>query len=1357
MCSAQSTHSKKARIIKALSLKALSLLRRLCLSMLLLVLLVFGALVITLRYYVLPGIERYRGDIVQSMARNTGMAVTAGRLEAGWHGLRPYIDVKDLRFSDRDGGQAGLVLPGLHASLSWWSLLAGEVRFADVVLEGPELKLHRAKDGLIYFNGKPLNRADPQQQGDLLPWLLQQPQLVIQDARFVWEDDLTQAEALRIDGVDLRVEKRGDSHRIGLRAEPPVALAKALELRGLLKFNRAGDGMQVAGSLYLSATQAHLAEVRRHLPIPDVVRDATGHARAWVELDSTEPRWLKTITTDVNLVNVAAQWSSETAPLILPTLTTRLEYRKEPGGFAVVSKGLQLRTRDGMQVKPTDFSVLIASPPGQAPKGEITGDGIDLKVMSALLNYFPVGKEAREMVGRLAPRGMLQQASLVWSGTLDKPETYRVKGGFTDLGITAADNVPGVQGLSGRIEGDEKGGKFTLTGKNLALDMEQVFRAPLVLDSAQAEGSWTRQPAGLQIGLASVKLANADFAGEVKGTYQAGGKGPGIADLKVRLERVEAAKLAGYFPNRVPITRNWLERALLAGKLTDVEVDVQGDMYDFPFKDDRGGKLLVNAKAEGARLKFHEEWPAIDAIKGAFQMHGTRVTVKAQSATIYQSRVGGTEVEIDDVSSWIPMLKVKGTVAASAQDVARYLRESPLREGPGVVTNVLTFEGPGKLDLALAVPLGKRDQDGRAAPPPRVSGSYQLNGVRVQPPIGAAVTGATGTIQFAERSIASKDLRGTAHGHPLEVTLSGGGDAGITTELAGRADVLALNDYLPFRLPGEVSGSTDWKGRIAARAGKLDMAFTSDLAGVRSALPAPFAKQADQPLPLNVAFTDTGTKTEQINLQLGGVAYGRLLRRIEEGGSKGLAKGLISFGRPIGDAPLPDGLWLGGNARELNLDQWRAVMAQTGTAGDGQTGNVQATDEANRSGGLAGFDLASDRLIAYGRVLQAAKVKGRRAGDDWRVTVESTELTGDATWRPGAADGRGLVRARLSNFVLNQEQSRPNGAPIQQVPVVESDYPALDITADRFVFHGLNLGKLELRADPDGRDWRIEKLVVLGDGAQLEASGRWIKTVAPSRSEFKVKLDARNLNGLLRIFGYADAIRRGSGQLEGTLGWPGSPTDFAFNRLSGDYKIDARRGEFAKIQPGAGRLLGLISLQSIPRRFTLDFRDVFSDGFAFDRIEGTFKIEQGVMRTSDFEIAGPAAYVTMHGEISLPAETQNLKLTVIPSLGEGVSIITTLIGGPVVGLTTLLAQKLLQDPLGRAFGYQYNVTGKWDNPDVAREGRAGNERTASEKAASETAGAAKPGNEKPGNEKRRPEVNARTAPGESKNPEQKKP
>jgi uncharacterized protein YhdP len=179
-------------------------------------------------------------------------------------------------------------------------------------------------------------------------------------------------------------------------------------------------------------------------------------------------------------------------------------------------------------------------------------------------------------------------------------------------------------------------------------------------------------------------------------------------------------------------------------------------------------------------------------------------------------------------------------------------------------------------------------------------------------------------------------------------------------------------------------------------------------------------------------------------------------------------------------------------------------------------------------------------------------------------------------------------------------------------------------------------------------------------------------------------------------------MKRGTGHLEGTLAWPGQPHDFTLPSLSGSFKVRAERGQFAKLEPGAGKLLGLLSLQSLPRRAIFDFRDVFSEGFAFDTIEGNVRVARGILLTEDFSISGPSAFVTLSGEASLPQETQAITLKVVPEVGEGMALAATVLGTPVLGLSTLLLSKLLQNPLGKAVSYEYRVTGSWDNPVVTR-------------------------------------------------------
>jgi uncharacterized protein YhdP len=148
--------------------------------------------------------------------------------------------------------------------------------------------------------------------------------------------------------------------------------------------------------------------------------------------------------------------------------------------------------------------------------------------------------------------------------------------------------------------------------------------------------------------------------------------------------------------------------------------------------------------------------------------------------------------------------------------------------------------------------------------------------------------------------------------------------------------------------------------------------------------------------------------------------------------------------------------------------------------------------------------------------------------------------------------------------------------------------------------------------------------------------------------------------------------------------------------------VKAKGGQFAKLEPGAGKLLGLLSLQSLPRRVTLDFRDIFSEGFAFETIDGQVKIARGILVTDSFAINGPAAFVSLSGEVSLPRETQSINLRVVPEVGEGAAIAATVLGTPVLGLSTLLMSKLLKNPLGSMVAYEYQVTGSWDNPVVTK-------------------------------------------------------
>jgi len=179
-------------------------------------------------------------------------------------------------------------------------------------------------------------------------------------------------------------------------------------------------------------------------------------------------------------------------------------------------------------------------------------------------------------------------------------------------------------------------------------------------------------------------------------------------------------------------------------------------------------------------------------------------------------------------------------------------------------------------------------------------------------------------------------------------------------------------------------------------------------------------------------------------------------------------------------------------------------------------------------------------------------------------------------------------------------------------------------------------------------------------------------------------------------------VQRGTAKLEGSLSWNGAPYELDYPTMTGNLALEAAKGQFVKLDPGIGKLLGVMNLQSLPRRVSLDFRDVFSEGFAFDEIGGAAKIDRGSARTENFRVRGPAANIVMRGEVDLAKETQNLRVRITPQLTESVAIAGALVGGPIAGVAAYLAQKVLKDPFGQLASFEYDVTGKWSEPTVKR-------------------------------------------------------
>jgi uncharacterized protein (TIGR02099 family) len=754
-------------------------------------------------------------------------------------------------------------------------------------------------------------------------------------------------------------------------------------------------------------------------------------------------------------------------------------------------------------------------------------------------------------------------------------------------------------------------------------------------------------------------------------------------DLSGSIERARAQAVANYLPNGIAGTRDWLGRAVLAGEVRRGRFLLRGDLWHFPFRDASSGRFSVEASIDGGRLQYHPSWPTVDGVKGEIRFENTRMEIVAREAGIYSSRARSARAVIADLGASPAVLEIDGDIETTGADSTRFLRETPLVEGPGAFTREIAIEGPARLKIRFVYPLWGTD-------PLRVTGEYAFAGATASVGRNLFLTGIRGSLAFNERSVRAPELTGSMFGQPAILRLSTQPGGAVLTQLEGRLGAPVLGAFIPEAFARRMAGVTDWKARVVSGAEGTELRVESPLKGLAIGLPEPFGKRADEARSLAVTIRRLGTANEETVALLEGGVHARIGRRDNGGGQWNAA---LRFGSPVTNEPVREGLWLYGDLARFDLDAWREAVAPTGVA------PAAAAPAAME---LRGLDLRIGRLRYTGREFAAMEARLQREGGEWRGTLMSPLVAGEVAFDPR---GRGRIRARLARFSLAPATSGAAGP--EPAPSGEhEELPELDITAQRFDFRGRWLGRLEFVAKPDGEGWRIDRLEIGNDHARFASSGAWRQTAGGPLTRLDLTLEAKNLHALLDQFGYGEFVNRGAAKLEGQLVWSGYPYEFAPALLSGRFRVEASKGQFAKFEPGAGKLLGLLSLQSIPRRVTFDFRDIFSEGFAFDRIAGDVRLARGILLTQDFEISGPSAFVSMAGEVSLPMETQNLTLRVVPEVGEGVAIAATFLGTPVLGLSTLLVQKLLQNPLGKAVSYEYLVTGSWDNPAVTRLGAA---------------------------------------------------
>ncbi len=1235
--------------------------------------------IIAMRYWVMPDIGRHHDRIVASLSAAIGSPVSIGAIAGDWQGLRPRLNLTDVRILDQQG-RAALTLPRIDGSLSWLSLMTAELRLASLEIARPELLIRRDAGGNFFVGGVALSGGS----GDsgLADWLLRQSQMSVHDADIVWLDERRAAPPLELKNVNLRVENFFGRHRFALRALPPAELSTPLDVRGDFRGESLDALAEWRGQIYTRLDYTDVTAWRPWLDLPDEFSRGRGALRGWLGVAQGR---VNRIVADMQLHGVVTRLAADRPELALRELRGRAAWKDDEDGLEVSTRRLSMNLENGIVLPPTDFLLRIATGEGGDAGGEMQANLLQLETLSALAVFLPLDARLRAELDAYAPRGSLSGMSLSWRGALSSPSEYRIKGRFDRLAVQRVGAMPGFSGLSFEVDGDEDGGNLNIDARNLVVDAPDAMPEALSFATLTGQVGWTRRRGETLVEVDNVAVANDDLAGNLHGSYRTVRGTLGELDLTVALTRGDITKAYRYTPLAAldKEDNDWLKGALLAGHTEDFRVRIKGNLSDFPLDGTEDALLEIGGHARDAVLEFAPDWPRVEQIEGDFWIRGNKLEVKSPSATMLGAQLRSLTIAIPDMMSPDLPLEIRGVALAPSGTFLQFIQQSPVRGYIDGFTDGMSATGDGQLDLYARVPL-------QGEQPVTVAGSFHAQGNDIDLGGGAPLLRDTrGTLSFTEAGVSAEKVRALVLGGPATIDVQSEEGGILHANASGRLDFDALRKLEPHPVLKRLRGGAPWAADIRVVKKSAELVIDSSLHGIVSTLPQPFAKRANEAMPLHVEKRIVAEGQDAIEVKLGELLNARLLRR-EEGGAMVVRRGVVGFGQvaDTGKWLRRDGVWLVGQLPQLSLQGW---------------GDLMAGDDGGGAWAIGGADLRVGRAYGFGMQMENLEVDAVPRGEGVAARLSSSTLNGEVEWQPR---GGGKLTARLQNVEWG-EGNRSKAAAAQQEAAspAPGNLPALQISVENLKVDGKQIGRFDLVGHPEGDDWRMRRLSIVNPDGSLVGDGIWHGSERNARTEANLQLQISDAGKVLARSGYPDTVKAGKGKLVANVSWRGAPQDFNYATLDGTLRLDAEKGQFLKMKPGVGKLLSVLSLQSIPKRITLDFTDVFSDGFEFDRIEGKATMEKGVIRTEDFRIDGSSAKVTMKGSVDLNRETQDLRVAILPTIGDSVSLLGAFAAGPAVGIGALLVNKVLGDPLDKMVSFEYNVGGTWDDPSVTKAGQ----------------------------------------------------
>ena len=1224
--------------------------------------------------WLISDIEQYRETIVSQFSKTLELDASIAELEGRVDFINPVIYAERIELSNPETSNQPLLVNQMEIVIDLLgSVLHAAPRLKSIRMSGIELAIATdLENRLLHLPQIDRQLNIPARQFNLSQLLgkavaMDYFDLVFDDVLIHWHDknagSMQDPQTFRVAHFGLNPQFH--QTRLNLVAELPQTLGRALTLITTIEHDISNPG----GDFYINAEDLRLANVYEIIG-ERPTHQGYLHAELWGR--ASYRQGLEDLTGTLSLkdyLNPALNLDDA-----ISHLKTALNWQAQPHSRELGLANLSLQS-GWATVENADVALVqIQRQDDYFGNLRFYADYISPSIYNRLLSYMQTDFGIEQSRAETAPRKQAIDLILQTRHTADWFVSPHDWPPIQALQSISSADLP--QPLNGRLE--------------LMLDDVRLSRgewtAPQNLERIELKGTYkgNAEHSAWHLEHLYIKGSDSDLSGNI--AYRITDNEDKRLQSSLRLHNLAATEIVQWLAPQMlqPKLENWLRNAFGSGTVRHAELSIDGNPA-FPFAKD-AGLWRLHAQAEDLSLRYRNKDPELKELNLDLLLENQSLKIQSDHLRTMDFYAKDTTVLLEDIAE--PYVKISSRGRGPLADILSYATTTGLVDPTSVL--VSNIEADGDVDINLKVhtrlsPAVERET--------YVGGYIDLDGaaLKLKTP-DLELKQLEGRLNFDRLGGRSDDIKALLNGaYPLTATAEA--DEG-STMLKMETRIPFPADYLQtLSLPTNTfnTAADTWRAELripplrATPQEALQLKLNSKLEALAVNMPAPLYKRAGEitDSALIVKITKLGADYQ--------VDYGDRLRLTLNIPSTGTTTGLLRFSPHIA-YPYPTNddsrFTVRGVIPHISINEWQTWLA-----------NYQKTETQQPAQYAQDLDVLIEKLVWNTSTANQVHTVVKRQQDKTSATFDSAEIKGSVSI-PADQDERvyiDLEHLILSDDSVSSDSHKPDPTAL----------PPMAVKIHRFKRGHFDIADVRMTLFPDTDGVKITKISFNKKDddkilMQAQLEGEWTRVAGQDRSRFKFLFSSEDYGRLLRDWNFYSGLKAGRGQIRGQLNWQDTPLAFELDRLRGPINLQVKEGVIETIEPGVGRLFGLLNINALARRLTLDFKDVFDKGFEFDDMQGTLEFEEANLITRDLDINGPALDMTIKGRTGIARRDYDQKIVVTPHVGTNVALATAFLGGPLTAATVFLLSQVtrLDNWVDKIITLEYTLKGSWDEPEV---------------------------------------------------------